>query len=151
MGEVPRAKRAFGSLRQLNSGRWQVRYTGPDLRRYKASKTFATEEDAKGWLQKRHREIRDGLWSPLGVSGGTSPAPSLTLAAYATGWLDRRQVRGRPLKERTKDHYSDLLELHILPELGTLPLRSITRGDIESWYERTWSTGRRTVRTPTHS
>uniref|UniRef100_UPI002FCD51FC tyrosine-type recombinase/integrase n=1 Tax=Nocardia bovistercoris TaxID=2785916 RepID=UPI002FCD51FC len=68
---------------------------------------------------------------------GAPTAASLTLSAYATGWLARRQVRGRPLKERTKDHYTDLLELHILPELGTLPLRSINRGDIESWYEKT--------------
>lgn len=136
MGETRRPKRAFGSLRQLNSGRWQVRYTGPDLRRYKAPRTFASEEEAKAWLHRRHREIRDGLWSPPSETGSPR-ATNLTLAAYAASWLERRQVRGRPLKERTRDHYSDLLEQHILPELGTLPLRSISRGDIESWYGRT--------------
>ncbi|MGV9616286.1 tyrosine-type recombinase/integrase [Nocardia xishanensis] len=128
-------KRSFGTLRQMTSGRWQARYTGPDMRRYKAPKTFATEDDGKTWLRSVHRAISDGLWTPPASSG--SPKVGLTLSDYADEWLERRQVRGRPLKQRTKEHYRDLLDGHILPELGSLPIRSITRDDVEGWYQRT--------------
>ncbi|WP_280442668.1 tyrosine-type recombinase/integrase [Nocardia brasiliensis] len=131
-GEV---KRSFGTLRTLSSGRVQVRYTGPDMRRYKAPKTFANEDEAKAWLRVVHRSISDGLWEPPTEQKPTKTVP--TLKDYADGWLKGRLVRGRPLKQRTREHYRDLLDVHILPELGSLPLRSITREDIKTWYEKT--------------
>ncbi|MQY22690.1 tyrosine-type recombinase/integrase [Nocardia macrotermitis] len=131
-GEV---KRSFGTIRQLQSGRHQARYTGPDLRRHKAPTTFATEDDAKNWLRGVHREIRDGLWTPPGVTG--SVKGGLTFKEYANDWLKHRLVKGRPLKDRTREHYQDILDDHIFPELGTLPLKSISREDVREWYDAT--------------
>lgn len=43
--------REFGNVSRIRSGRWQVRYTGPDgIRRY-APQTFATEGEARAWLE----------------------------------------------------------------------------------------------------
>ncbi|MBF6329776.1 tyrosine-type recombinase/integrase [Nocardia transvalensis] len=141
-------KRSFGTIRQLSSGRHQARYTGPDLRRYKAEQTFATEDDAKAWLRRIHREIRDGLWSPPGLQ--KQSRAGITLKEYADDWLKHRIVRGRPLKQRTKDHYRDLLDNHILPELGSMPLKSITRDDVREWYDITLL-GRPTYRSHAYS
>ncbi|WP_238846726.1 tyrosine-type recombinase/integrase [Nocardia arthritidis] len=105
------------------------------MRRYKAPKTFATEDEAKTWLRGVHRAIKDGLWTAPTV--GKTPKAGLTLKEYSDDWLKHRLVRGRPLKQRTREHYEDLLEDHIYPELGPLPIRSITRDDIEAWYKKT--------------
>ena len=53
-------RRQFGQLRQLPSGRWQVAYTGPDGNRHKARRTFATDDDAIGWLNIERRKIELG-------------------------------------------------------------------------------------------
>ena len=41
-----REKRSFGSIRRLPSGRYQVRFTGPDGSYVTAHRTFAARQDA---------------------------------------------------------------------------------------------------------
>ena len=55
-------KRRFGRVRQLASGRWQARYTGPDGIDRPAPETFATKTDAEVWLTLKEAEIRNGDW-----------------------------------------------------------------------------------------
>ena len=50
------AKRQFGSIRKLPSGRFQARYTGPDGHAARPAAdgqalTFQTRGDADGWLR----------------------------------------------------------------------------------------------------
>jgi integrase len=40
----------------------------------------------------------------------------------------------RDLKDRTWEHYRKLLEQHILPPLGALPIASITSEDVRRWH-----------------
>lgn len=42
-----RRRRAFGRIRQFNSGRWQASYLGPDCNLYIAPEKFGLEEDAE--------------------------------------------------------------------------------------------------------
>ena len=123
-------KRAFGNIRALPSGRWQARYTGPDGRVYKAPSTFAAKIDAEGWVSDRRREIDRELWSPP-VEGTPAKAAArrVTFREYAEQWLAHRDV-----KPRTREHYRKLLDAHVLPGLGTLPLVSITPDDVRGWY-----------------
>jgi integrase len=51
------------------------------------------------------------------------------LKTFATGYLKGRHDLG----VRTADKYQGLLELHILPELGDLPLNKITPSTVRSW------------------
>ena len=131
-GRKPQKRGAFGTAHKLPSGRYRAMYHGPDGRRYKADRTFLTEKDARGWLSLRQAEIIAKSWMPPGVREAQK---GLTLAVYSDAWLPRRKVRGQPLKQRTREHYRRLLDQHVLPKLGTLPLAAITRDDVEDWYD----------------
>ena len=59
---IAMAKRRFGRVRQLASGRWQARYPGPDGVDRPAPETFATKTDAEIWLTLKEAEILNGDW-----------------------------------------------------------------------------------------
>jgi hypothetical protein len=59
------------------------------------------------------------------------------LGDYAATWLANRHVAGRPIKARTRDHYSAILEDHLLPTFGSKPLAAITPADVRSWHAAT--------------
>ena len=63
------AKRRFGRIRRLSSGRYQARYLGPDGIDRPATGTFATKTDAEVWLTMKEAEIRRGDW--LNPEAGT--------------------------------------------------------------------------------
>jgi integrase len=105
-------------------------YRGPDGRRYTAPKTFLTEKDARGWLSLRQAEIIRKAWVP--PEADENPAPKLTFKAYADTWLAHRD-----LKDRTREHYEKLLEDHIEPTFGHLPIGSITADDVRAWHAKT--------------
>jgi integrase len=121
---VPRGKRSFGGIRKLPSGRYQANYTGPDTRLHKAPSTFDTREDAEAWLTDIRRQISRGEWSAKRTSNKV-----LTLVSYSELWLE-----GRTLKPRTRAHYRSLLDQHILPTFGDVPLRAIDSDDIRDWW-----------------
>ncbi|KAF0967836.1 tyrosine-type recombinase/integrase [Gordonia sp. YY1] len=125
-----RTRRAFGGLRKLPSGRWQANYTGPDGALHKAPSTFETKLDAEAWLADRRREIDRDLWNPLNADRPVVPL----FGDYADEWLDTRTVRGRPLKTRTRDHYRELLDKHLVPEFGDSPLDGITPAMVRQWH-----------------
>ncbi len=129
-GSKGKAQRGFGRLRQFRSGRWKASYTGPDGRLYDAPSTFAAKIDAEAWLVDRRREIDRELWSPP-TEGAPAKAAArrMTLGDYAEQWLVHRD-----LKPRTREHYRKLLDGHVLPGLGALPLGSVTPDDIRGWY-----------------
>jgi integrase len=134
-------KGAFGTVSKLPSGRWRALYYGPEGkagRRYSAPKTFTTKGEARKWLSTVQADIIRHAWLP--PADQRPAAPPLTLAAYAATWLAHRD-----LKDRTRAHYSDLLEHHILPVLGRLPLASITADDVRAWHAKT-AVGRPTLR-----
>jgi integrase len=130
---VARDKRPFGNIRKLPSGRYQVRFTDPDGCYITAPKTFAARIDAEAWLADRRREIDNQLYNPNAV---TKPA-RVTFGDYAATWLDNRHVAGRPIKARTRAHYSDILDDHLLPTFGSKPLAAITPADVRGWHATT--------------
>lgn len=126
-------KRAFGNIRTLPSGRYQVRYTGPDGSYITAPKTFAARIDAEAWLTDRRREIDAKLWN----ANAAAPVERITFGAYAAGWLAGRQVAGRPIKARTREHYNAILDDHLLDTFGTRQVAAITPKDVRAWYAKT--------------
>lgn len=131
-GRKDRAPGTFGSVDKLATG-YRARYFGPDGRRHKAPVLFLTKTDARAWLAQRHSEIVAQQWTPPQAA----EVPKLTFAEYAKDWLATRQVGGRPLKDRTREHYTKLLDEHIEPTFGSLPLASITADDVRAWYAAT--------------
>lgn len=128
-GRKPQKRGAFGTAHKLPSGRYRAMYHGPDGRRYSAPKTFLTEKDARGWLSLRQSEIIRKSWVP--PEADEKPQPKLTLQTYADRWLENRD-----LKPRTYEHYRMLLDDHILPKLGPLPIASVTADDVRDWHAK---------------
>lgn len=130
------ARSTFGSIDKLPSGRWRARYEWPTGRRHKAPNTFVTKADARYWLTSEQRLISQGTWTAPAERAAKDKARPLTFAQYAARILDRRQTRAvRPLRPLTRQDYEKLLNLHVLPVLGALPLAAITPAVISDWYE----------------
>jgi integrase len=116
------ARRQFGSIRRLTSGRYQVRYKwngavllGPE--------TFATKADASAWLANTQTDLLRGAW--------VDPAAGkVTLAEYANSWLANRS----DLRPTTRAKYEGLLRRHILPSLGETELAKLKPADVRAWY-----------------
>jgi integrase len=128
-----RDKRSFGSIRKLPSGRYQVRYTGPDGSYVKAPMTFAAKVDAEAFLTDRRREIDAKLWN----AAAAKQPERVTFGSYAAGWLAGRHVAGRPIKARTREHYQQILDDHLLPAFGQRQVAAIQPQDVRDWYGKT--------------
>lgn len=122
-----KTREAWGRVRELPSGRYQAAYTGPDLAVHKATSTFPTLMDARGWLTDERRTIDAGTWRPPAERRRVSQVT--TFRGYAEAWLTERE-----LKPRTRDLYRKLLDAQVLPELGAMPLTEITPAVIRSFY-----------------
>ncbi|MBB5785582.1 tyrosine-type recombinase/integrase [Jiangella mangrovi] len=116
------ARRRFGRVRKLPSGRFQARYHGPDGQDRPAPYTFATKTDANVWLADKELEIRRGDW--LDPAGAMIP-----LREFAAAWIVERPN----LRPRTVELYEGLLRLHIAPQLGRLGLGDLTPARVRSW------------------
>jgi integrase len=120
-------KRVYGSLDRLPSGRWRVRFRGPDGRRRSAPLTFTTKADAARWLARTEADISRGVW--LDPTTG-----DVSLRTYAEAWLPQRTVKGAPLAPRTLGTYRHSLDRWILPRLGDHRLRAITPAVVRTWH-----------------
>lgn len=127
---------ASGRSGRLPSGRVQASYIGPDLKRYIAPHTFEAAVDAEAWLgAERHLlTMTPEEWVPPKQRRSKS-AGGVTLAEYAPGAVERRRVKGEPLRPRTRALYLSLLDRVILPEFGHQTLRQITPAAVADWYE----------------
>ena len=137
-----RQRRKFGRIRQFQSGRWQASYTGPDANVYIAPSTFDAKVDAEAWLADRRREIDRELWSP---ASGQEERPGAPFGDYAEAWLKQRGI-----KDRTREHYRELLDNHLLPTLSESDLRDITPAAVRRWYATT-AVGTPTMRAHAYS
>lgn len=119
-----RARRSFGKIMRLRSGRFQASYVGKDGERHLAPVTFLTRTDAGAWLDMRHAELLEYRWKPARPD---EPEP-LTFGEYARRWLAERE-----LKPRTRAEYAKTLE-GLLRAFGDAQLRDITSRDVKAWY-----------------
>jgi integrase len=128
------ARRPFGSVRELPSGRFQARHPDPTAARgarveVTAPELFRSEAQARVWLEAQQRAIAAGTWTPPPPSWASD---TRTFEAYARGWL-----AGRELRPRTRDHYTALLDDYLIPAWGPARLDKITPADVRAWWSRT--------------
>lgn len=119
------ARRSFGRIRAERSGRFSAAYVGPDGQLHKHRGTFGWRGDAESWLNAERRKIDLGTWGKVERSDG------ITLADYASQWLNLR-----PLRTRTRQHYQSMLDRLIVPELGALKLVTITPASVRKWHAK---------------
>jgi integrase len=137
-------RRAWGKLRKLPSRRWQASYIGPDGARHTAPTTYDDKETAGLWLRQERRLVEDHpeSWRPpkerMRAAQAEAKRRGLTFGEYAETWLaTRRNKKGQPLSPRTREHYRKLLDEHILPTFGPMPLRDLEPEDVDAWHART--------------
>ena len=130
---MPRSKRTFASIQRLPSKRWQVKYTDPTGRRRSAPHTFETRINAEAYVVALRRRIDRDQWN----ASDEDPKEHITFGAYSQRWLANRQVAGRPLKARTREHYQTILDAHLVPVFGNRQLGAIKPRDVRQWYEAT--------------
>jgi hypothetical protein len=121
-GNTKGRRRRFGAIRQLPSGRYQVRYPGPDGLLHPADQTFPTQTDAEVWLSVIEADMVRGTWFDPDV--GRVP-----LGEYAERWIAERPG----LSPRTVTLYGGLLRLHVKPALGRYDLVDLTPPRIRAW------------------
>jgi integrase len=123
------AKRRFGRVRQLASGRWQARYPGPDGIDRPADRTFSSKRDAERWLSLKEAEIVRGEWMD-------PAAGAVAFKDFATDWL-----RDRTLRPKTRQLYEGLLRLHILPTFQSMTVAEIRDRHVRRWHKELLDNG----------
>ena len=128
-------RRSFGRLRKRPSGRWQAAYVGPDKEVHTAPETFSAKGDAEAWLNSERVMIERDEWTAPDKRRRAKFDKGMTLDDYAPGWLaTHRKIKDdAPLKDRTREHYGNLLDSRILPHLGDLPMHLLTEDLVRDW------------------
>ncbi len=112
----------FGSLRQLASGHWQASYWWDGIR-HVAPRTFSNKGPAATWLATVEADLARGIWID-------PRAGQVRFDRYSENWLQLRT----DLRPRTRELYTSLRKLHLLPQLGGLELSRITPSVVRAWY-----------------
>jgi len=135
-------RRAFGSIRKARSGRFEVRYTGPDGGKYTAGRSFVRKVDASAFLAHVEAEISEGTWTSPKESRERDRAQevaaeraAITFAAWSERWLASLERLGRTPKT-IQTHTYRMRQL--VPVFGAQPLGAISVEDVDTWYQRVW-------------
>ena len=116
---MARSKRTFATIERLPSKRWQVHYTDPTGASATRRTPSPTRIDAEAYVVALRRRIDRDQWNAT----DEDPKEQITFGAYAARWLANRQVAGRPLKARTREHYQAILDAHLVPAFGSAAAR----------------------------
>jgi hypothetical protein len=116
------ARRRFGRIRQLPSGRWQARYPGPDGRDRSAPLTFATKTEAARFLAQVETDLTRGTWSDPN-------AGDVLLSEWAKTFLTTMAA----LKPKTRAGYQSLVRTTINPAVGRTRVNRIRAIDVSLW------------------
>lgn len=117
------ARRTFGTVRKLPSGRWQARYSTSTADRITAPYTFPSKVDAQRWLASIETDIARGTWND----------PTLGRTTIAE-WSDRWLATKLPTVRRaTADQYEYILRMHIVPHLGEHEIGALNPVTVQAW------------------
>lgn len=115
-------RRRFGSVRQLKSGRWQVRYRDPVTGQLRsAEQTYETKTDTEVALAHIEADISRGQWDDPDKG-------AVSFAEYADAWL-----RDRKLAHRSRERNEAVIRLHIKPTFGAGTLADVTTARVRAW------------------
>lgn len=116
------AKRTFGTVDELPSGRFRARYRGPDGRRH--AKTFSTRADAWAWLATQQTDLLRKIWRAPSAS-------RRTVGDYAEDYLGRHDLRAS-----TRVLYAGLWRHHLAKPWTDVPVDEVTPAAVRSWHAK---------------
>lgn len=132
MAERRKRARTFGTVRQLPSGRWQVRYHDQAGNWHTAPTTFHTKADANVYLAMVQADMRRGAWIDPRLS-------RTTFAQWAERWW---QTTSPTLRPKTQVNYRWVLDACLLPAFGAMPLGTIDTLAVRAWLAELHAAGR---------
>src|SRR5687768_8789007 len=107
----------MGSIARRSDGKWRARYRDPAGREH--SRHFRRKLDAERWLAVIEIAKSRGEW--------VDPALSrVAVGAWSKQWLAAQAH----LKPTTRNRYSTLLSVQVLPTWERVPLASVTHADV---------------------
>ena len=117
------ARRRFGSVRRLPSGRWQARYWDAAGNRAGAPMTFATKGDAQRWLSAAETDQSRGDWHDPRLG-------DVPFGEWAERWM---ATKAPTLGLATQDLYRYLLRKHVVPRFGSMAVGRVTASEVQAW------------------
>ena len=122
-------KAGDGTVRQRKDGRWEGRIViGYDDNGYPKTKNV---------LAKTKKECLEKLQKLKEECGGQTPAKvrsEMPFGDWLKYWYENHsKPKIRPTTQKT---YEDRIRLHIIPEIGSIPLNKLTQNDLQQFYGR---------------
>ena len=121
-------------IRQVSSGKFQIRYTGPDGKRYSGG-TYRTKTDARNALAIIQASISDRSWrqKKAQIDDGQLSGKS-TLAEWSEEWIRTRTSKktGQPLATGTQRYYRSIIKSGL--NSFDRPIQTITSSQIRKWW-----------------
>ena len=122
------ARRQFGSLDTLKSGRIRARYLAPDEQRY--ARDFPDMKIASVWLTVAEADIAYDRWVPPSKEWEDTEREAreaerlaITVATWVERWLVTNADTWKPATLQT---HTKRLRRHVVPHLGPKPLGLLT-------------------------
>ena len=125
-----------GTVRQRKDGRWEGRVViGYDDNGYPKTKNV---------LAKTKKECVEKLQKLKEEYGGLKPEkvrPDMAFGDWLQFWYENHcKPKIRPTTQAT---YESRIRLHIIPEIGHIPLNKLTQNDLQQFYGRVKKNGRK--------
>ena len=124
-----------GNIRKRKDGRWEGRYTaGYDPE--------SGKRIIKNVLGKTQAEVKEKLKTAISESRklDVSKAGTYTVSSWVRTWYE---VYAEPrIRPNTKAYYTNYIENHIIPGIGSIPLDKLTTIQIQRFYNNLQKTGR---------
>ena len=129
-------KAGDGTVRQRKDGRWEGRIViGYDDNGYPKTKNV---------LAKTKKECVEKLQKLKAECGGLKPEkvrPEMASGDWLTYWYKNHS---KPkIRPTTQETYESRIRLHIIPEIGGIPLNKLTQNDLQQFYGRLKKSGRK--------
>ena len=129
-------KAGDGTVRQRKDGRWEGRVViGYDDNGYPKTKNV---------LAKTKKECVEKLQKLKKDYGGLKPEkvrPEMPFGDWLTYWYENHS---KPkIRPTTQETYESRIRLHIIPEIGSIPLNKLTQNDLQQFYGRIKNSGRK--------
>ena len=129
-------KAGDGTVRQRKDGRWEGRIViGYDDNGYPKTKNV---------LAKTKKECLEKLQKLKEDCGGLKPEKvrsEMPFGDWLTYWYENHS---KPkIRPTTQETYESRIRLHIIPEIGDIPLNKLTQNDLQQFYGRLKKSGRK--------
>lgn len=126
-----------GHIRQRSKGSWEITIdVGRDPVTGKRLRHFESVRGAKKYAQRRLHELLNTL-----EQGSYIKPTRLTVAQFLEEWL-QYYVRTNT-GPRTAERYQEIVRVHLIPALGSLPVLALQPSHIQKYYTRALEAGRR--------